>query len=239
MTTEDFLRLRNKVHFREARFDLEPIIWESQYLSGPDGGKNEIIQIERQGRLEGFAICGLSKENDVNMYNIYEICAISEAVFEQLLDLVDRSANEKGADIINAVICMEPYDRIFDRKNYANFGEPVAMIALLDPKILLNSLSNEIVKGRTLGLKIKGFDPITIIVGEDKIAVTGYRNKQDVTISMNSDVFLRLFFGRTTFLREVLKGRVSVKGWLYSGTALKFFQIIKQRKWYIPNGDVL
>jgi hypothetical protein len=112
------------------------------------------------------------------------------------------------------------------------------MSVLLDPSELLSSISDSLESGRMLELSIQGFEPIFVEMGAGKIRVVEQEDrKPDVRVNTNSKTFIRLFFGKTSFLKEYLKRKVTVDKIHGASTAAHFFDIIRQERPYIPLGD--
>jgi hypothetical protein len=83
---------------------------------------------------------------------------------------------------------------------------------------------------------VKGFNQIDIRVGETGIALV-HEEKPEFALITDSRTFLRILFGKTSFLNELFRRRVKLEGIQNFSTAQRFFRIIKQSKWYIPMGD--
>jgi len=235
---EEFVKLRNDLHRGKFRFELPPELWKLNYIERPGVEEDDIVKIYRNGELKGYAICSLSDyEPDLKMYKILELCAAEKEIMEELIDSIIVKGEQRGADFITIRRCGEPFEDLFDKTGFLDLKESVIMVVLLNPKELLVPLSKEDVKGRRVNLEIHGFEPISLVVGKDKIRLLEYKNGPDLVLSMSDKIFLRLFFGKTSVLKEFLRGSIRIKGKIHINTATRFFGIIKQTNWYIPPGD--
>ena len=113
--------------------------------------------------------------------------------------------------------------------------ESAIMIVLLNPKELLLSLSQEIEHGKILKLIVRGFEPVFVKVGKEGVQVLE-NGQQEFTIRTDSETFIRLLFGKTSFLKEVLRRKVVTQLRRMPDT-IHFFELIKAKEWYIPSGD--
>lgn len=232
---DKIIGLRNRVHKNDFRFVLTPEHWNVLYV--PEGvEKHNLAAVTKNGELKGYAAYYLINFEEARAYDVREICAEDEKILAQLLDqIADRSVKD-SVDFVFIRKREDPYRDMYAKRGFLSFLESVIMIALLNPRELLSALSEEIEKGKVLKLLIEGFDPITVKVGEKGIIVVK-ENRSDLTVSTNSETFLRLFFGRTSFLKEFLKRRVTLNNILNWTTANRFFNLIKQDNWHIPMGD--
>ena len=171
------------------------------------------------------------------VYRILELCAAEKEIMEELIDSITVKGEQRGADFIIIRRCGEPFQDLFHKTGFLDLKESVIMVVLLNPKELLIPLSKENVEGKRINLEIHGFEPISLVVGKDKIRLLEYKNGSDLVLSMSDKVFLRLFFGKTSVLKEFLRGSVRIKGKTHINTATRFFRIIRQRNWYFPPGD--
>lgn len=233
---DEFLDLRNKVHRDKFRFDLSRDLWGCHYFSEEEFEADNVVRIFENKKLRGYAIYDLLRNHDVEMCKVLEICADArDTLFKLIERLIERSLME-GVDFIFLRRCEEPYDEVFDEKDFLTFAESVVMVSLLNPKQLLLSFSKKIQCGKILRLVIKGSDPITLRVGKERIMVIDSR-KSELAVYMDGKTFLKLIFGKTSFLKEFLKGKVTISNMLRLRTVLRFFNIVRNNEWYIPTGD--
>lgn len=234
----EFVKLRNDLHRGKFRFELPSELWKLNYIGRPGVEEDDIVKIYRNGELKGYAICSLSDyEPDLKMYRILELCAAEKEIMEELIDSIIVKGEQRGADFIIIRRCGEPFEDLFDKTGFLNLKESVIMVVLLNPRELLVPLSEEDTEGRSINLNIHGFEPISLIVGRDKIRLLEHKSEPDLVLSMSDKVFLRLFFGKTSMVKEFLRGNIQIKGKIYINTATRFFRVIKQANWYIPPGD--
>ncbi len=232
---DKIIDLRNRIHEDDFRFVLTPEHWNVLYV--PESvEKRNLATVIKNGELKGYAAYYLINFEEASVYDIREICAEDEEVLTQLVDQVVDKSMKDNVDFVFFRGCEDPYEDVYVKKGFLSFLESVIMIALLNPRELLSALSEEIENGKVLKLLIKGFDPVTVKVGEKGIMVVK-EGKPDLTVSTDSETFLRLFFGRTSLLREFLKRGVALSNILNWTTANRFFSLIKQNKWHIPMGD--
>jgi len=227
--------LRNRVHKEKFRFVLTPEHWKVLYVP-EDAEKSHLTTVVKNERLKGYATYCIENYEQNRVYNIREICAEDQDTLTELIDLIVKKSVEDNVDFIFVRSCEETHQDVFPKKGFVSFSESVIMITLLDPKELLSALSKQIEQGKVLNLVIKGFDPITVRVGEKGIMVVK-NEKPDSTVSTDAKTFLKLFFGRASFLGELLRRRITISGILNWTTANRFFGFIKQQKWHIPMGD--
>lgn len=231
----DFLNLRNKVHHDDFRFNLTLSLWKSHYISERSTEKNHLIELREGETLKGYAILETSLAAQYKALIVRELCANGKDAFGQLIDLIIERGVEENADSIIWRQCREPYNQILDEKGFLTSSESVIMIALLNPRELLLPLYSPIDVGRVMKLNIKEFDALTIKVGKNGFALVE-NDQAKFTLSIDMKTFIRLFFGKTSFLVEFLKRKISVNIqdlW----TAKHFFDLIKNQNWYIPSGD--
>ena len=232
---DKIIDLRNRIHSNRFRFVLTPEHWKILYV--PENiGKNNLATVIRNERLKGYAAYYLVNFEQARAYEIREICAEDQDTLTDLIDQIVEKSVKENVDFIFVRRCEEPHEDVFAKKGFFSFTKNVIMVVLLNPEELLLALSKRIENGKVLSLLIKGFDPITIRVGEKGIMVVK-NEKPDLTMSTDAKTFLRLWFGRTSFLKEFLRRRVTIGNIPNWTTASHFFKVIKQDKWYIPMGD--
>lgn len=232
----EFLDLRNAIHSGKFRFNLTRGLWGCHYLAEKELEANTVIRVVENGILRGYAVYSIFIDDGVRALKILEICADRRATLVELIDYIGERGVKEGVDFILLQRCREPYDDVFDKMGFLTFVTNVIMIVLLNPKELLSSLSEEIERGKILKLIIKGFDPINIRVGKKAIMVV--ENKRyDLTVQTDSKTFVKLFFGKTSFLKELLKRKIVTDNLFHLPTLSHFFSAIKQKEWYIPPGD--
>jgi len=232
---DKIIGLRNRIHKDKFRFVLTPQHWRILYV--PETvEKSYLTTIVRNERLKGYATYYLVNFEQIRAYDIREICAEDQDTLTDLIDQIVKKSAKDNVDFIFVKRCDEPHESVFAKKGFFSFPESVIMIALFNPEELLLALSKQIENGKVLKLLIKGFDPITLRVGEKGIMIVK-KEESDLTVSTDDATFLKLFFGKTSFSKEFLRRRVTIsniRNWM---TASHFFNAIKQDKWYIPMGD--
>jgi len=237
---QEFLNLRDSLHKGEFRFDLEPELWKVNYLERPGVEEDGIIKIYRQGELKGYAICSLSElKPDVKRYQVLELCATERDVMNELITRVIADGKEREADFIMLAQCDDLFEDLLAKNEFIDFTGFTVMVTLLNPKELLRAVSAEGITGRILNLEIDRFRPISLVIGEKAIRVIEDRLKADITLSMSDRVFVNILFGRTSFFREFLKGKIRVKNKIHLNVAIRFFNSIRQKKLYMPTGDTM
>lgn len=236
--TSRFLLLRNTLHKGAFRFDLDNDLWKRHYIPDEEEAGN-VLDIFQNGSLKGYTIYSEELLHDgVKVYRVLEICAESREVFAELTkQLVERAVKE-GVDFVYTKGSDEKFNDVLTERGFFSFFESVAMIALLNPIELFSSLSEEVNQGKTLNIVIKGFDPILLRVGEKGIMVVA-NEKPDLTVTTDSKTFVKLFFGKTSFFKQLVKGKIGINRMSRLLTAMHFFGLIKQKSWYIPMGDWL
>lgn len=232
---DEIINLRNQIHKDDFRFVLTPEHWKVVYVP-ENADRSNLVTVRRDGRLRGYAAFFQVEFEQVRAYDVREICAEDEDTMSQLIDRIAEKGLEDKVDFIFVKRCEEPYGEIFSKKGFSSFVESVIMIALFDPQKLLSTLSEKVENGKVLRLAIAGFAPIDIKVGEEGIMLVK-EQKADQILWIDSKTFLRILFGRTSFLTEFMRRRVKLNGVLGLATAQRFFNIAKVRKWYIPMGD--
>ena len=232
---DKIIDLRNRIHKDKFRFVLTPQHWKILYV--PENvEKSNLATVVRNERLKGYAAYYLVNSEQARAYDIREICAEDQDTLTELIDQIVEKSAKDNVDFIFVRRCKEPHENVFAKKRFFSFSESVIMIALFNPKDLLLTLSKRIETGKVINLIIKGFDPITVRVGEKGIMVVK-KEKSDLTVSTDDKTFLRLFFGRTSFLKEFLRRRITIGSITNWTTANHFFNVLRQDKWYIPMGD--
>ena len=232
---KEFLNLRNRIHRNKFRFNLTSGLWESHYVSDKELETNNVITVVENNKLKGYVVYSLLIEDETKVCRVGEVLADSSATLIELVDRLIEKSMEKGADFIILRRCEEPYNDVFDKKRFLTFAESVIMVVLLDPRELLLSISEKVESGKVLNLVIDGFDPITVMVGKKRIMVVEDQ-RSGLTVSTDSKTFLRLFFGKTSFLKELFHRKI-VTNPVQLSTVSRFFNIIRVKKWYIPSGD--
>jgi hypothetical protein len=233
---DEIIGLRNRVHQNDFRFVLTPDHWKVLYV--PENAEKSNLAIIRDdyGKLKGYAAFYSVNFDEVKAYDVREIIAEDENTLNQLLDQITNKGIEDDVDFIFLKRCEEPFSKVFSETGFSPFIESVIMIALFDPHKLLSTLSEKVENGKVLRLVVKGFDHIDIKIGENGIMLAK-DEEPNIIVSTDSKTFARLFFNRTSFLKEFLRGRVTVSRILSLAVASHFFKVVKQRKWYIPMGD--
>ena len=233
---KEYLALRNKLQRGSFRFDLPVDLWRVHYLLDPSMEENNLVKVEKNGVLEGYAVYKLMVEKNIRAYRILEICGSSREVQAQLIDQIVNHGIENRIDFIFIRKCEEPLDVVFDEKKFVSFVDCAIMSALLNPRELLLSVSDNVNNGKVLELNIQGFDPVFVRVGYGNIEVVKQENP-DVVMNIDSKTFLELFFGKTFFLKEFLKRNIIIDSIFNVLTVRRFINAIKQERVYIPLGD--
>lgn len=233
---DEVIDLRNRVHENDFRFVLTPDHWKVLYV--PENAEKSNLATVRNsnGKLKGYAAFYRVNFEEIKAYDVREIIAEDENTLNQLLDQIANRGMEDDVDFIFLKRCEEPFSQVFSEKGFFPFIESVIMIALFDPHRLLSTLSERVERGKVLRLVVKGFDYIDMKVSENGITLAK-GEEPNVVVSTDSKTFTRFFFNRTSFLKELLRGRVTVSGILGLALASRFFKVVRQRKWYIPMGD--
>jgi len=232
---DKIIDFRNRIHKEDFRFTLTPEHWNILY-SPESVEKRGVATVARNGELRGYAVYHLVNLGEARVYDVREIVAENEEVLTQLIDqVVDRSLKD-DVDFVFARTCEDPYEKVYAKKGGLAFMESVVMVALLNPKEILSALSEDTKDGKILKLHIKGFDSVTVKVGTKGIMLAK-NEKPDLTVSTDGKTFVRLFFGKTSFAKELFRRRISLSNISNWTTANHFFNLIKHDKWYIPMGD--
>lgn len=227
--------LRNRIHRDKFRFELTPEHWKVLYV--PEGvEQSNLTTVVKNEQLKGYAAYCLINFEQNRAYDIREICAEDQDTLTELIDQIIEKSVEDNVDFVFLRRCEEPHKNVFVQKGFFSFSESVIMGALFNPEELLLALSTQIENGAVLNLVIEGFSPITVRVGEKGIMVVK-NEKSDLTVSTDGKTFLRLFFGKTSFLKEFLRKRITISNVLQWMRVNHFFKTVKQDKWYIPMGD--
>ena len=234
--SDELLNLRNGLHEDEFRFHLTPSLWESHYVSEKELNANNVVRVIKNGILRGYAVYSILISDQIKTCRIEEICADGKAILNELIDRIIRKSTAKGVDFIFLRRCEEPYNDLFDERGFLSIIESAIMVVLLDPIELLLSISKKIERGKILKLIVRGFDPIKVKVGEKGVMVVKDK-KYDLTVRTDSRTFLKLFFGKTSLIKEFLRRKIIIDQIFYLPTISRFFNLIKQRRWYIPPGD--
>ena len=233
---EELLQLRNNVHKGDFRYNFTPNLWSSHYLSEKEIRDGRLVQIREKGELEGYAVLEYST-HELNITCIVrEMCASSREVFQQVVDRVIEEALKQNVDFIAWRKCQESFDDLLKEKGFLTLAESIIMIALLNPKEFLKPLSSkEVGYGKIARLNIKGFESLFVKIGKNSFSITENCH-EDFTISTDGLTLVKLFFGRASFFKEWLKGRIIVSVFNLRG-AKRLFLLIKNERWHIPSGD--
>lgn len=230
------LNLRNKIHDGTFRFDVTPELWNTLFASEKEHQKANIITVVKNGILKGYAVLSIFARNGMKVCAIMDFCADGNDVLPELLERIIEYGVGESVDFLYIRKHEEPQDDIFDRKGFFSVIESVITMVLLDPKKLLTSLSEEVESGKDLKLVISGFDPIIVKIGKKGIKVVE-KGKPNFTILTDEETFLKLFFGKTSPIKELLRRKLTLNKSLYLPAAIHFFSLIKHKNWYIPLGD--
>lgn len=186
----------------------------------------------------GYAVYSQVYLDGTKVCKILDISAKEEKNFRELINQVIKDCIKENVHFIYLRKCDKIYDNVLDERGFLSVEQSLIMVVLLNPHELFSSLSEEIEFGKILKLIIQGFKPITMKVGKKAISVIGTDNP-DLVITTDSETFLKLFFGRTVLWKELLKRKVIISNPLRLPTATHFFNLIRERNWYIPQGDWL
>ncbi len=232
---EDYLELRNELHPDSFRFDMSVDLWKSHYLPSPDAGRTNTIEMKKNGVLEGYAVYEIMTDEQIRALRILEICG-SRKAYEQLIDRMVEQAVRDELDFVFIRKNEEPVDTVFDEKKFISFVDCAILSAPLNPRELLRSMSERVEQGHVLGLDITGFPEILVRVGRRKMEIVE-NMKPSVVMKVDGKTFVKLFFGKTSLLKEYLKRNVVILGKSRIFVAARFFNAIKQKRTYIPLGD--
>lgn len=232
----DEIGLRNFINRGNFRLEVTPGLWKTLYEVNREGKPSNVITVRRNGVLKGYASYLPFVRGKLTALGVLDINADTEDVLAELIDAVVERAKAEDVDIIYFRKGPSSDDRVFDKKGFTSFIETVITIALLNPRELLRAFSEDNVSGPYLRLNIKGLEPVAVIVGKQRINVVS-ESKPDLEIFTDSETFLKLFFNQTTVLKEFVKGKVKVSDVLKLRIVKRFFDLIRQEKWYIPFGD--
>jgi len=233
---DEIIELRNRIHQNDFRFILTQDHWKVLYVPENTEKSNLATVRDNYGKLKGYAAFYSVNFGGVKAYDVREIIAEDENTLNQLLNQITNKGMEDDVDFVFLKRCEEPFSHVFSEKRFSPFIESVIMISLFDPLKLLSVLSEKVENGKVLRLMVKGFDHIDFKVGEKGIMLIA-GEEPNVVVSTDSRTFTRLFFNRTSFRKEFLRGRVTVSRIFDLALASRFFKIMKQRGWYIPMGD--
>ncbi len=236
MTNNKFLHLRNQIHDGKFRFHITPDLWKRHYIPGGIAKPNKIHVITKNGKLMGYAVYSQVYHDGTKACRILDICAKEEKNFRDLINQIIKNCIKENVDFIYLTKCDRIYDKVLDDRGFLSVEQSVIMVMLLNPHELFSSLSEKIESGKIFKLIIHGFKPITMRVDKKAINVIGAGNP-DLVITTDSETFLRLFFGRTVLWKELLKRKVTISNPLRLPAATHFFNLIRERNWYIPHGD--
>jgi hypothetical protein len=228
--------LRDLLHKDAFRFDVTPDLWQALYEIREDEKESSIISVTEDGKLCGYVIYFIYARGEFKHLSVLDVCADGEKTLAELVYRLKENAQKEDADLIYVRKAPEQNDVVFDQEGFLSFNESLIMVTLLNPHELLHAISQEIPDGKNLKLILKGFDPITVKIGKTGMKIT-QNDKTDVTLQTDAPTFLKLYFCRTSFLREWLKGRVKIDRISKLLIAAQFFKVIKQEKWHIPFGD--
>lgn len=232
---DEILALRNKVHRNDFRFNLPSSLWTSHYVSIEEFGPNNLIELRRNGVLRGYAAISISEAEHNKVLTIREICADEKETFSQLMELVTERGMEQNVDFIVWRRCQEAFEDVLLEKGALTFTETMIMVALMNPQVFLKPFSDRVDKGNVVKLNIEGSLPVSLRIGENNFTMED-ATPTDFTISLDSLTFVKLFFGKTSFFKEWIKGKIKVSLRHYQ-TASRLFKIVRNQRWYVPSGD--
>lgn len=218
---------------------MPPRLWKKHYITNEKAKASNVLRILQNGALMGYALYSRQFFREgIKAYKILAICAEKKDILKELIDQIIERALKENVDFIHFKESNGKFSEVFIKKGFVSFLESVIMVVLLNPQGFFYSLSEEVDQGKTLKLSIRGLDPVLLRVGEERVMVVS-KNKPDFTVTIDIRTFVNLLFGKTSFFRQLLQGRVRVSSLSNLPTAFHFFDLIKQKKWYIPPGDWL
>lgn len=234
MTAE--IALRNLLNQGSFRLEVTPELWKAIYQVNREGKPSNIITVKRNGELKGYASYLKFMRGQSTALGVLDMNAESEDVLEELTDILIERAEAEDVDIIYFRTAPGPDDHVLDRKGFSSFVETVIVIKLLDLRKLLEAFSDDDASGPCIRLNVEGLEPVTVTAGKKGVKFM-VEKKPDVELSTDSKTFLKLFFNQTSVLKEFLGRRLKVNNVLKLSMATRFFNLIKQEKWYFPFGD--
>jgi hypothetical protein len=234
MTAE--IALRNLLNHGSFRLEVTPELWEVLYEVDRKGKLSNIITVKRNGVLRGYASYLTFARGQLTALGVLDMNAEGDDVLEELTEALIQRAEAEGVDIVYFRKTPGPDDRVLDKKGFSSFVETVIAIKLLDPRELLKAFSDDDASGPCIRLDIEGFESITATVGKKGIKLLS-ETKADLELSTDSETFLKLFFNQTSVMREFLRRRLKTSNISKLLVAMRFFNLIKQEKWYLPFGD--
>jgi putative sterol carrier protein len=197
---------------------------------------NTLLTAVRNGVLAGYAAICVTSFSTVKACNIKEICAEDSGIFARLIDQIVERSMEHDIDFVFLTTCEKDHEKLLAGKGFSSFVERTIMASLLNAKALLRALSEPSADGKILEVVIRGFEPI--LVNLDKRTITLVEEGQpDLTISTDSKTWLRVLFGRSSFLKEFFTKRIVISSVMNLLDAIRFFDIIRQNKVYVPEAD--
>jgi hypothetical protein len=232
----DEIDLRNFMNRNSFRLEVTPELWRALYEINRQGKPANVVTVRRNGVLRGYASYLVFERGQLTALGILDMNAEGKDVLADLVDAIIERGKAEGADIIYFRKAPGSCDEILDEKGFLSFIESVIPIALLNPNALLNALAESEVLGTSLSLNIRGFEPVVVTVGQHGIEVSPEK-KPDLKVFTDSETFLKLFFSQTTVLKQFLNRKIKVSNPLKLLTVKRFFDSIKQERWYIPFGD--
>lgn len=230
---DEYLDLRNRTHNGDFRFVVTSDLWHVLYEAED---RDDSVRVTKDDRLRGYAAYSIIAHDEINICEIRDICFEDKAVLQELIDKVVEKASAKGADFVFLRESNGPWDEVFANKGFFSFVESVIMVVFLDPKKLLSAFSDAGTHGgKVIKLAVEDHEPCLVKIGEAGLEISD--KKEDVIISTSPQTFLKIFFGQSSFVKEFLKRKIKVKGIGNIRVAMRFFNLIRQRSWYLPYGD--
>jgi hypothetical protein len=226
------------VHKDSFKFETIQAILETHIGNKEKKDDTTIFKILRGGELKGYVIYAQKRYDVTKAYQILEISAEETSTFTDLINHVIEKGIEEDVDFIYLKENEQKYDNMLKEKGFVFFIESAIMVALLNPHEFFRSISQKTEQGKIVQLNIHGSDPIFLRVGRKVLEVVA-DEEPNIVITLKGKTFLRLLFGRTTFLREYVNGRTSVNSIFNIRLAHGLFDYIRQDRWYIPLGDWL
>jgi predicted acetyltransferase len=213
-------------------------LWETSYVLGEGPDTKNIIKLTKNGEVRAYAVYSCVVQDEAKTYRILEMCADE---IDDLIEVVNRiieNGMKEEIDFIYLKGVDDRYDEVLEEKGFFSFIESAIMVVLLNPEDFFSKLSQETEYGQTIKLNISGFSSIWLRVDKERAQIVTEENPA-ATINIDSKTFLKLLFGKTSFSKELIMGRITVDNVFALQTARNLFNLIKQDKCYMPSGDWL
>jgi len=204
-------------------------------LTSSEATGENVLTIIENGKLKAYAVFSIQEAEGARAYKILEICSEGSEPLFKLIELILESAMKNKVDFVFLREIDENYDVTLRGRGFISFVDSIISLVLLNPEEFLQSIAEDIHEGKVLRLSINGFSPVDVKVGKAAIMVVN-DEKPDFVLSIDAKMFLKLLFGKSSFLKESLKGNIKVPIMHWSRTK-HFFELMRTEKSYIPSGD--